>query len=378
MATPNEFDVAIVGAGVVGLANAWMAAQRGNSVVLFERDAVAQGATVRNFGMIWPIGQPFGQPYETAIASRQKWLELADAADIWHNPCGSIHLAHHRDEWDLYHEFASQAEAAGIELKVLDARRVLELSPATRPDGLIGGLFSPTEVCVNSRVAIEQATRWLVDKFSVVRRNRTLVSQIDERILTTSSGERIQAERIVVCGGADLQTLYPDVLQSAGLRRCKLHMLATAAQPAGWRAGPLLTSGLTCRHYPSFATCQSVEKIAARIADAQPDLDRFGIHVMASQNDRGEVVLGDSHEYDDDITPFATEEIDDLILSEAKKLIALPDFTIQRRWTGTYVKCETGTHFERDISSNIKLMTGLGGAGMTLSFGLADQIWNNW
>ncbi|MEO8268400.1 MAG: FAD-dependent oxidoreductase, partial [Aureliella sp.] len=81
----NKFDVAVVGAGIVGLAHAWMAARRGLKVVLLERSLVAQGASVRNFGMVWPIGQPAGEYFELAMRSRSLWLELAEQAGVWVN-----------------------------------------------------------------------------------------------------------------------------------------------------------------------------------------------------------------------------------------------------------------------------------------------------
>jgi glycine/D-amino acid oxidase-like deaminating enzyme len=49
-------DIAIVGAGILGIAHAYAMARRGRSVVVFERSPQATGASVRNFGMIWPVG----------------------------------------------------------------------------------------------------------------------------------------------------------------------------------------------------------------------------------------------------------------------------------------------------------------------------------
>ena len=69
-------DVAIVGAGILGLAHAYVAAKAGKSVVVLERSPRAAGASVRNFGMVWPIGQPAGTMLSLSLRSRELWLEI--------------------------------------------------------------------------------------------------------------------------------------------------------------------------------------------------------------------------------------------------------------------------------------------------------------
>lgn len=92
--------LAIVGAGIAGLAHAWVASQRGYRVTVFDRSARASGASIRNFGMVWVIGQP-DSIQTIAMNSRERWLEASQKAGFWIQPCGSLHLAHQPDEWQV-------------------------------------------------------------------------------------------------------------------------------------------------------------------------------------------------------------------------------------------------------------------------------------
>lgn len=371
--------VAIVGAGIVGLAYAWSAAERGHRVTVFERSRRASGASIRNFGMVWPIGQPAGEPRAIALRSRERWLRLATEANIWVNPCGSIHLAHRPDEWDVLREFHERSADLGYECSLLTPAEVARHSPAANPVGLRGGLFSPTEIGVNPPAAIRALPDFLALSYGARFEFETTVVEVTaDRTIVAGSRRWPGFDRVVVCGGADLETLFPQTFVESGLRVCKLQMLKTAPQADGWRIGPHLASGLTLRHYRNFDVCPSLESLRQRVARDTPELDRFGIHVMASQNDAGCVILGDSHEYENDIEPFDKTRIDELILRELRSILRLPDWTIQERWHGLYVKHPSLPIFSAEPSPAVCVRTGTGGAGMTMSFGLAERDWEAW
>ena len=370
-----KLDVAVIGAGIFGLAHAWSAARRGLRVIVFERAKAASGASIRNFGMIWPIGQPAGEAHTIALRCREAWLALARDAGIWVNPCGSIHLAHRDDEWTVLEEFAAAAPGLGYTVELLDREKVLRRTTAANPEGLIGGLYSPTELCVNPRTAVRELPKWLARHLNVQFEFDTTITSVEAGRVRSALGREWAAARTIICSGADFDTLFPAVCREAALVRCKLQMQKTVSQPRDWKLGPHLASGLTLRHYANFAVSPSLEALRLRIAQETPELDEYGVHVMASQNDVGEVILGDSHEYGSAIETFDKALIDDLILRELKRVISLPSWEIAERWHGVYAKSVKQPIYEAEPMPGVHIRTGTGGSGMTMAFGLAEKFW---
>ena len=373
----HHADLAIVGAGILGLAHAYAAAKSGKRVVVFERAQRAAGASVRNFGMIWPIGQPAGEMLTLALRSRAIWREVLLEAKLPSRETGSLHLTYRRDEADVAQEFAEMASGLGYDCQWIAPHAVLQRSQAVQPDGLLGALWSPTELTVDPRRIMAELPAFLTERFGVEFRFATAVRAIVPPALETAdteSNERWTADRFLICSGEDFETLYPAHYAASGLTRCKLQMLRTASQPSGWELGPSLAAGLTLRFYPAFEVCKTLDALKARIADERPELDRWGIHALVSQTWDGPLTLGDSHEYGLAIDVFNKAEIDDLILEYTRGFLRAPEMRIAERWYGVYAKHPTKTLVTMEPEASVGIVASPGGSGMTLSMGLGEKM----
>lgn len=373
----NRADVAVVGAGIVGLARALAAAKRGLKVVVFERSGWAVGASIRNFGLVWPVGQPGGRLYERALGSREIWREVSAQSGIWCSEGGSLHLAYHDDERAVLEEYLETTPAAreeGCGLISLD--EVAEKSPAARTDGLRGALWSPTELNVDPRQAIPAIARLLEREYGVELRFGATVRGIEMPVVETTAGSWT-VDRTFICSGDDFETLYPEVFAGSGIIRCRLQMLRTVPQPDGWKLGPALCSGLTLLHYEAFEHCVSLEAVRRRFESEMPFAREKSIHVLLSQTAEGELTIGDSHDYGLTHEPFASERVDREILGYLKTFADVPSLEISERWQGIYPHLEDGSELISHPEPSVTIVNGLGGAGMTLSFGLAEENLNS-
>jgi FAD dependent oxidoreductase TIGR03364 len=181
---------------------------------VFERSQRACGASIRNFGMLWPIGQPAGPMHQMAMRSRELWLEVLAASRLWHDPVGSLHLAYRQDEAQVLAEFVEQAVREGGECELLTPRQVGGRSAAVKTAGLVAAMWSPTEVCVDPREVIAKLPEWLSREFGVHFQFGAAVTNYDQPTIW-AGGQKSTAQRLFVCSGADFQTLYPELFACA-------------------------------------------------------------------------------------------------------------------------------------------------------------------
>ncbi|MFC5053410.1 TIGR03364 family FAD-dependent oxidoreductase [Saccharothrix xinjiangensis] len=354
----------IVGAGIVGLAHAVEGLRRGLRVVVLERDERAVGASVRNFGHICTTAQ-HGRALDLARVARRTWLDLAPRAGFGVVEAGTVVLARAEDELAVLTEFA--AARADDRVRLLDRR---DIDLPLLADDVLGGALLPLDLRVDPREAVPALASWLAGQ-GVEFHWRATVTGVEPGAVRTTRGT-FAANATVVAVGHDVDRLLPDLADAAGLLRCRLRMVEVAP-PGGGAIAPAVLSGLSMLRYPGLAGTAAAADVRARITRERPELLDVAMNLMITQRPDGNLVVGDTHHYALTHDPFLDEDVDDLVLREAARLLGVPELTVRRRWTGVYASAPTEflTAAPHPATRVVSVTSGI---GMTTAFGLAPAV----
>ncbi len=181
-----------MGAGIIGLACARAAALKGLRVIVIDRDAQANGASVRNFGFITVSGQARGAAWNRARRTCAIWRETAEQAGIPILQRGMWMTTRRAESAALLDAFVRTEMGEGCEILTRAAAR--ERCGELAGEDVQAVLWSTHEIRVESREAIPKLARWLTERLGVVFLRQTAVQSVEPPWLDTSRG-RVQAGR---------------------------------------------------------------------------------------------------------------------------------------------------------------------------------------
>jgi len=369
-ALPSQgFDLAIVGAGILGLATALAAVRRGLRVIVIDRDARANGASVRNFGFVTVSGQECGAMWQRARRSREVWLEVASAAQIPIVQRGVWLTARRPESVATIEAFMATEMAVGCRL--LSAGEARRRWPQLAQPALAAVLESTVELRVESRTAIPQLAAWLAEVHGVTFWFEAAVRSIELPTIHTARGSA-RAAHAVVCPGDDFNALYPERLGACGLTRCKLQMLRLA--DPGFKLPAAVMSDLSLPRYAGYAALAPATPLKARLAREQPEHLEHGVHLIVVQNADGSLVVGDSHHYAASPDPFSRQEVDALILDEFRQALGFEPPATLERWIGTYASAADRSVLIDSPASDVRIAIVTCGSGASTGFAIGEEL----
>lgn len=166
---PGQYDVLIVGGGVIGMSIAWRASQQGLSVVVAD-PRPGQGATHAAAGMLTPVAEAayaerkifaLGQDSLRRYPDFVSELQAVTGLPTGFRQAGTLQIAYDSDDLALLAETRVLQESFGVHLEQLTARDCREAEPMLDPS-VRGGLLAPDDGSVDPRlvaVALQEAAQ---------------------------------------------------------------------------------------------------------------------------------------------------------------------------------------------------------------------------
>jgi glycine/D-amino acid oxidase-like deaminating enzyme len=266
----NDYDVAVVGGGLLGSAIAWGLGRLGKRVAVLDEGDIAKRASRANFALVWVQSKGLGMPAYTdwTVRASEAWGRLAtelkeqSGLDVALQQNGGFHLTLGEDEFEQRAEVVTrmhnQVGAADYKMEMLSASEVKKMLPLIGPE-VSGGSFCPLDGHVNS-LRTFRAFHTGFKQFGVDYFPEQPVSAIarsgGEFRLSTPQGE-IRAAKIVLAAGNANQTLAPMVGLSAPMGPTRGQVVVTE------RTMPFLPHPLT--------TMRQTDEGTVMIGDSKED-----------------------------------------------------------------------------------------------------------
>ena len=202
-----DFDIVVIGAGVIGLSAAMAAANDGRSVLILERNAhfgqetSARNSEVIHAGIYYPPGS---LKAKMCIEGRQRLYEFATASNVPFRRCGKLIVANCEAQEGELAAIVERARKCGLaDLALLDREAISRREPALRA---VAGIYSPLTGIIDSHAYMtallgraENSGAQLVTRCQVVavRREGDLW-----RVSTGKSAEdSVLARAVINCAG---------------------------------------------------------------------------------------------------------------------------------------------------------------------------------
>jgi glycine oxidase len=232
------YDVAVVGAGVVGLAVGWRVSQLGLKVSVLDRGEAGKGTSWVAAGMLAPVTEAgFGEDELLALSleSARRYpdfrAELSDATGVDLSPAsrGTLYVALDRDQVEAMRRLFEFQTTLGLEVSWVDAQVCRELEPALSPS-VRGGILAGGDSEIDPRKLTEalagaiQKEGGEVRAGAEVRSIATAGGKVTGVVL--DGGENISAGTVVIaagCWSGSIEGIPPET--SGALRPVKGQIL---------------------------------------------------------------------------------------------------------------------------------------------------------
>ncbi len=202
----TTYDLAIVGAGMVGVCLALDATGAGLRTLLIDRQPPGQGASAAAMGHLLILDSDADELALTRLGLR-RWREYGELPAAQWNDAGTLWIAAAENEIGPLQARGEALAKQGIACQWLDGAALAEAEPGLRP-GLCGALRVDGDALIYPPGALSDLLRRIPRDRLTLMNDRSVV-QLEEQTLLLDDGSRIHAGQRVVCAGLHSAALLP-------------------------------------------------------------------------------------------------------------------------------------------------------------------------
>ncbi len=148
-----DVDVAIIGAGIFGLATAYELRKRGVAVALFDKGLIGAEASARNGGGVRAEGRLLPEiPLAQMAIEMWKTLDATLGRPTGYKQTGHIYIAENDADWEKLEKMKASEATVGLVTEMIGPEKLYELTPGLKP-GYPGAKYCPTDGVAEPAVA---------------------------------------------------------------------------------------------------------------------------------------------------------------------------------------------------------------------------------
>ncbi|MGZ3865779.1 MAG: L-2-hydroxyglutarate oxidase [Bacteroidia bacterium] len=208
----QNYDVIIVGGGIVGLATAYKLTKKfpeKKVLVLEKEQEVAAHQTGHNSGVIHSgiYYKPGSYKAKNCVAGRRELVEFAKEHNIPHDICGKIIVATHESELAHMNKVFNNGLANGVEgIEMIDAKRISEIEPSCVG---IAGIWVPCTGIIDYADVAKKYVELIHKAGSKVIKGCEVTGFVnhDKNVEVNSTQGKFTASYIITCGGLQADRL---------------------------------------------------------------------------------------------------------------------------------------------------------------------------
>ncbi len=328
-----DFEIVVIGAGVVGLAIAARLSERHRSLVVLEKnekygmETSSRNSEVIHAGIYY---NPGSLKATLCVEGRDELYSICRKHNVGHRQITKLVTATNEREMKILEETIANGARNGVPLEMLDRDQTLRLEPNINT---VGSIFSPTTGIVSAHE--------LMDCFYHLAVNNEVTVQHHCEVIGI---EKRSGEYEITVREGDQRSIFSSekLINSAGLYSNRVAALAGIdIDKAKYRM--VFAKG------SDFSVASAKAKLVSRLVYPVPNKETLGVHVVIDTG--GRLRMGPDTEYMDDLkTDYSVAESKRAVFAESVRRIlpSIADEDLMPDMSGIRPKLQRKGEAEKD------------------------------